>query len=198
MPASFDNVARNPVGRLHHLLIQMPSDQTRMGDWLATYFAIQPRIASTSIELYANLALLVVECQRAARIVPHYPEEDLVAFREPIREVASVVVSHNANSSIYQFKNQISAETLKGLEFFSRILNREKPEVAVDPTQLEGLLVQVQKLIADIMGSDIDPELKALLVEHLQAVEKSLRFYSILGSAGLRRAAAGLMGGTYI
>lgn len=85
---------------------------------------------------------------------------------------------------------------MKGLEFYSRILNSAVPEPTLDADKLQELLGEVQSLISDIFASDLDATLKAILLDHLNAVVRAIQLYAISGSAGLQRAAAALEGGS--
>lgn len=194
MSASLENVPRNPVGRLHRLLSQMPSNNNTVGSWLVSYFGVSNSSVAVQIDLYADLAHLIVESQKTLGTLQGYVPDDLRAFQEPIEKVAAVVSSSNPTRPTYEFKSQVSAETLKGLEFYSRFLTRDAPEVTLAADKMQELLGQVQALSNEIMGADLDAQLKAILLEHLSAVERALRLYAISGSAGLRRAANGLLG----
>lgn len=175
----------------------MPSSSnTTIGAWLVAHFGIGDVTTATQVELYAELAHLVLAAKRTVGELKNFGPDDLKAFSEPIEEVEEVVAGRSPQHSTHQFKSQISAETMKGLEFYSRILNSAVPEPTLDADKLQELLGEVQSLISDIFASDLDATLKAILLDHLNAVVRAIQLYAISGSAGLQRAAAALEGGS--
>lgn len=200
MSVSFENIARNPVGRLHNILVSLPNDnrQKTVGQSLVEYFGVGESNTATQMELYADLAHLVISSNKALdELLPlGYDAVDIQEFRADVDRVAVVISTHNPQSLIRDFKAQFGAETLKGLQYCARILSKESPEPTLDAATLTDLLNQVQTLINEILGANLDAKLKAILLEHLSFVERALRLYAISGSQGLRRAADGLAGAT--
>ena len=178
--------------------INISGGQESIGSWLTSYFEIDESnvasITAARMNLYADLAHLVVEARDTVDVLQGFGEEDLNAFQEPIDEIASVISSNSPQQHIGRFRYEISAETLKALDFYSRILNQQKPDATLSATQIQELLGQTQELINSIIAAELDANLKAILLDHLAIVEKALRLYAIVGGTGLRRAAAGLEG----
>ena len=168
--------------------------QQSLGDWLIAYFQVEEIYPATQVGLYADLAYLVVEARNTVDNLESFDEEDLRAFQEPIDQISSALSSFPPQQPVHHFRNQITAETLKGLEFYSRILNQQNPDITLSSTQIQELLEQTQELANSIIEAELDASLKAILLDHLANVIKTLQLYAISGGIGLRRAAAGLEG----
>lgn len=77
---------------------------------------------------------------------------------------------------------------LTGLEFCSDKLARTLNEQIIDQESLDELREQVEEMIKVILDAEIDSALKAVILDHLQAIHQAILTYRIHGAAGLKRA----------
>ena len=188
-------MSRNPVGRLHAVLSAFPQTTTTIGQWLASYFEVEDSTPAVQMELYADLAHLVVASLKTVDEIPGFEDDDRQEFREHINVVANAIAQFNPQRLSYEFKAQIPDSTMTGLRMYSRFLTNSMPENIMESNAIDDLLLQTQEIFDSLLGADLNPELKAILLEHLSSIERALRLYSLSGSVGLRRAADGLAGG---
>jgi hypothetical protein len=90
-----------------------------------------------------------------------------------------------------QYVREINIELLEaGADTLSRV-GREQ---AIEEEALASLLRDVNQLIGDVKSSGITPELKNILLKHLQNIREAIELYDVSGMSGIRAAQEAALG----
>ena len=93
--------------------------------------------------------------------------------------------SNNFSAAFGSFIDKIDASTLLGIEHCADILSRHDPDPEITPAELESLRQQVDTLLAELIDSQIDSDLRRFIFEHLCAIRSAIDEYQIFGSKPL-------------
>jgi hypothetical protein len=179
----------NSASRLHGLFSQLPShdDHSQVLSAWAQAFAVSdstPRRQAIEVarrlESVTRELGLVRNGMSKATYSPSLYEGTISAFEE----AASPLLLPQSWNNVRQY---LTPQNLISLEFCSEILPDE--EAVISPEELAAILGLVSELREAAQSESIPSSLRALLLHHVELIEKAIAAYPITGVKALREAA---------
>jgi hypothetical protein len=95
---------------------------------------------------------------------------------------------------INEFTGRITDEMLLGLRFSATVLAKHSPEKIISSDALSNLLGKANELRRELVESDLDPEVKRVLVARLDEVISAVAAYRLTGAPGLEESFDAILG----
>ena len=191
-----------PAGRLHRLLSeirQQPPNQNIVQAW----GEVLKIPASRRAELFRTYSFVVGLPDEIAAEVRKVDQEKYnisLAMRWRDKAAHAFEVDFSGAVPVPHFTERYDGETLAHLEWCDDLLRRGLPgRSAPQQSDLERITALVTDLERDLSeDSEIDPELRAFLLQHAQAMAQAVRDVPVRGTAGLEEALDQATGDFYI
>lgn len=184
----------NPAGRVYLVLRDAPSptlSKLLIRDAWARLLNIES--SSNTVEIYRQLGLLTSELDRAERLLretPHFDEayiEDFPALRKGLAPQNLGVTWDHVQTSLHP-------GTLKGLKLAALQLSHTYSQGRIKDDEYEEIKKAVDEAFNYVVASEIDYELRVVLLDLLETIRRALADYRIRGTAGLREATSKAVG----
>jgi hypothetical protein len=177
----------NPAGRLYGILAEARKSQdgAHIRQVWGTIFGVDPSDTPRVLSLVIQLMDLVGDTRECIEAMENIDKE---TYLKPIQDVEKAFSVANLDAPWSHFKGHISDSTMLGLAFCSDTLSRAAREEVVDQAALDELKADVEAMIDDILKLDIEPTLRAVILDHLESIRRAIVEYRIRGTKGLRQA----------
>lgn len=179
----------NPAGRLHDLLERARklgyADHVRLRMVWGALFEIDPKDTPQILAVTIRLFELTAQTRKFVGMLDGV-DRDL--YVQPVKDVEIAFASTTCDSQWVEFKTKIKDTTMTGLAFCSDTLSKTMHEEVIEQETLDDLKAEVDKLIDEVLKSDMDATLKAIIIDHLEGIRRAIIEYRIRGTAGLRQA----------
>ncbi len=188
----------NPAGRLYNVLLQAVQASNKNKSvgirrkqdviWAEVFDIKSPPLTerdTSTVGIYYHLALLrqlLDESERKIKTVPDISHDVYLRDFLRIREALSP-----ANLNGDWSEHLINHSSLTSLEFCSELLSRLRPEQIPSDEQLRELRDDVSSLMERILTENLDPELKLVLLDLLESMNRAISEYRFRGGQGLRQ-----------
>lgn len=177
----------NPAGRLHQALsaaLKQPNNAS-MGKVWANVFDVDSKDRGEVLRLALTLANQIDLAKKEVRAVSG-AEHDL--YLKHLEAVETAFCETSLNENLKRFASRLGnnkGTTLEALAFASDMLRREnsKGELAADERQ--DLLEMVEEVASAIHQADVDADLKAVLMEHVERLRRAILEYELRGREGI-------------
>jgi hypothetical protein len=175
----------NSAARLYKILLElksMPRDLTMAKAW-ATIFQVNPEDGAL---LYSNLVRLndtLTEIERDIRLQDVDPDIYLQHFPK----IRALLTYPNLQAGINQHTALLGEEVLTTLQFCSEKLSKTAPEGSILPEDLSSILNEINGLNEQIESSDLNKQLKAILLDLVESMRQAIAEFRIRGPKGLRQ-----------
>lgn len=179
----------NSATRLHALFssLQSPSDQTQvLAGWVQAFSISESTTKRQAIEVARRLEAVSRELElvRVGMGKADYSaslyETAIAAFEEA---ASPMLLPHTWNN----IRQHLTPQNLLALQFCSELLPDE--ESLISSQELEEILALVADLRVAAQSESIPPSLCALLLHHVELIERAIASYPIAGVKALREAA---------
>jgi hypothetical protein len=179
--------ANNPAGRLYAILAEakQTQDNVQLKTMWAKMFDVAPDDTAGLLAFFVQVMGLVAQTRRA---IESLTDVDKDAYLRPIVQIERAFTRANFETHCAEFKGIINDSVMVALDFCSDKLSRVAAEEMIDATVLRELLSDVQDMIEEILGSTMDASLKAVILDHLEAIRRAILQYKISGAEGIKRA----------
>ena len=185
----------NAASRLHAVLQQaagMSTNASSLAVW-ENIFQIQeePNEARKAVLISDRLRWMhqQLEIARSQMKQANLSENlYIAAFNNIEQAISTLILTAQWNNGVQYLK----PETLLALEFCSEILPDE--ESLIDPHVLEEIRSMVQELEKSLAVTDLPESLVALILNHIELINRALNQYPITGAKALREAARTALG----
>ena len=172
----------NPAGRLGSILKAANS----MNDKSVAAKVAWAEILETALD---NIPLLlrrlgqVMELPEVVRQqIMRQKDIDQEVYLKWLPKVQRAFGNTNLKAPLSTFTDPIDEAALDGLDFCADLLSRKMPEKILDKGVLKSIYDDTNKLMEDIVGSDIDKDLKIFMLEKLDQVISAIKEYKIKGA----------------
>lgn len=196
----------NPAGRLHHILSLAQAVIDRSGQrgeashlW-ATVFEIPvhgpPLTGPPLLEVISRLLQLdklIEETEQSLRRIEDLPDRYFRPFTRirPIPQQSLVSLQSDISGTI----RAISEGDMTVLEFCSERLERQHAEPIINDEELREILEAVTLLFDEVKSSEtINAELKAFVLDGLEAIRRGINEFRIRGPERLKEALGEVIG----
>ena len=188
----------NPAANLYDLLSRMTNttdDRQPAFMVLAAAFGVDPKYSEKFFWCLSQLARMIEDTKRAINGIDNIDKE---LFLKPFPNIEKLAYSRNFEFPWSHFRSALDGETLLGLQHCVHELSRTADQVTLSAENIQELQVEVENLIKDLLTSDIQSELKNLLLEKLEAVRTAILYYRVRGIDGIREATEAAIGAMFL
>jgi hypothetical protein len=191
-----------PAGRLHHLLaeIQTKPDQQSMVQAWSEVLQIPEHQRAELLRTYALVVGLPDEVEAQVLKIDSQLINLALVTRWRDKVVSAFEVDFARNVTINNFTGRYDRETLAYLEMCDDALRRHLPgRSPLQESDLEHITALVDELEVELNNDPaVDPELRAFLLLHTQAMSQAVRDVPVRGSAGLEEALDQALGDAFV
>lgn len=178
------DVKTEPAGRLIDILEEArakPETSSVRVVW-GEVFGVDAEETGTILKMLAELIQLVSHAKYQIQKLEGVDNE---LYLYPFRRVEKLLSTINLEASWKHNKGIIDDQTIFGLKFGSDRLNREIKISAIKEKDLELIKTSLTELSDLVQNSDLEIELKRLLVRNLESLRRAIVAYKINGIEGL-------------
>ncbi len=87
-----------------------------------------------------------------------------------------------------QLSNELDKSLIRSLQWAAEEMNHHWDEYGIEEEDLANLQAEIDELTSEIVASDLDAQLKSVLISGLNGVRQAILEYRIQGAEGLRQA----------
>lgn len=175
----------NPAGRLFDVLseaVEQPNNWNARKAWSSVFNISE---ANTG-EILRELAEVINQIENAVRDVNGLPnEETKELFLEPLSELEGVFSIIRLDETWQGFKKRIPNNTMDKLKYTAVKLSEFSREIVLESEELDDLRTSVERVIEQTINSNIDDDLRKVLVRDLEYIRRSIISYRLRGTEGL-------------
>ena len=177
----------NPASRLLSILTEARSmgDNKKTREVWGKVLGVNPNDNSLLLPTFAKFLLLIQETRKSIEAVEELNKE---LYLKPIAKIETTFRYINFEENWQRLKRELDDVTMAQLEFCADRLNSYVSVRSIAPEELARLLEEVNKLIADVIETNIEADLKSFVVRGLEEIRRAIIEYRISGLEGLRRA----------
>jgi hypothetical protein len=177
----------NPVGRLFNILeqVRVEPDRKLTRDVWAEFFGLDPKDTGDVLLVISQLLELV---QAAKESIRRLDGIDHSIYLRPFENVEQAFAAASLGTIWKTFKDKLDDATMVSLRFGADTLSRTYDEQVLDSEILSGLQAEVEDLLEKVVDSELEATLKTVMVDHLEAIRRSILGYRLWGSSGLKTA----------
>jgi hypothetical protein len=187
MAANEANV-NNAAGRLHKILSRAKSSGApHVLNAFATAFDLPNTEVSQVLLNLGRLGLSVDEVSEELKRIN--ATETLALYLDSVPHLKSALSLQNLGMTWETFKNHIRDEDLRALLYCSKDLAKFSHEEVLSDQQLKDLKTKVEELYENVFSStDVEPELRRVILGHLESIKQAIHDYRIAGLRPLAEA----------
>jgi len=182
----------NQAGRLHKILTAATNQQDGIPTihaW-ANVFNVDQQDKSS---IFKMLILLQEASDDIKHKITHMEGINSNLFLSQHTNIEQVVKASNLDAGWSNYKHYLSLAVMLNLAHCAEALSRydEKP---IDVDELTGLETDIVDLFDKVAEGTIDPTLKEIILDLLEAIRRSIAEYKIRGANGIREELAYFIG----
>lgn len=175
----------NAAARVYRILLELKSlpNNTPMLEAWAKVFGVDPTNATT---VYSNLVRLtdtLAEVERDIRL----QDVDHDIFLQYFPKIRSLLSHPSLQVHLNQHAPLLREEVLTTLQFCSEKLSKAAPEGTVSKEDLGAINEQIDHLAESLVGSDLNNQLKAVLLDLVESMRQAIAEFRVRGPRGLRQ-----------
>jgi hypothetical protein len=185
----------NPLGRLHNILSEI-ADSNNLSPYttLSAIFNLNPDDKGAILASYSELYKL---CEDARLLINNLTNINHNKLLEPINSAVLALSRINFNNSIDGLRNLndcLDEKLLSNLDLCSEMLSFSYKEKYLEDSTLKELSDNLNLIINSITDSNINDELKLILIQHLNTIDLSIKKYKIYGVSGIKSSLTSTIG----
>jgi len=196
MTMNKQTVANNPAGRLLRIckLLRGITAGVLLKDAWAQVVGTKSDDTPVLLRRIGVVIALVDETEHAIRRLDGVNHELFLKWRKPVVEAFSRLNLVGENlTSVHQF---LSPDVIMSLEYCDHELSRRCPERTIDAEALKQLLNEIKSLLDDVMEAELPPDIKAFILDKLDALQRAIEMYQFTGLDPVQAAVDGIIGTT--
>ncbi len=120
-----------------------------------------------------------------ARDAIHQLNTDVEIYLGPIDALEQALIKYSVNYKWSQFKDDVTEVVMTGLLYTALFLSKKAEGQVIEEKKIDELRKEVKAMLDDVVKSSFPPQLKAMIIKHLTAIEKALINYSLGGTEAL-------------
>jgi len=149
-------------------------------------------------ELFSKFSVflkLIEDTERRIVNLDHPNKDKFMKCMGPIKGAFKIP---SLNASWSDTLKKISDSDIALLELSSEALDAYRKEALIEQDQLEEIKQDTDSLFNEIVNSDLDKNLKVILLDLLEVIRRAIAEYQIRGAEGLKKAVAESVGRLFI
>lgn len=180
-------IQNNTVGRLHQVLEAAlkgnPNSPLRVV-W-AQALGCEPDNAAELLRLYSELIRLT---HSAKHDLSQLDDLDEQLYLAPFKKVEAMLGKISFDLRWHEVKGHLDATTMLGLKYGADRLKREGGATAhLNNGQVATFISDLEKLLADVLASDLPDKLRLLFVKNLEQLRQALIGLRLSGAEGIEQ-----------
>ena len=164
--------------------LRYPENKPTQEVWSET-FCIQSADTAGIFRSLVALIESIDEIEKLIRLIPGTNYDLYLECLPPIRKGVSYPHIGNAWQSVRIY---FAPENLRGLQFCADLLAKHYPEASIPKADLDQISKLVDEQFSEVSNSTIDPKLRVILLDLLEAIRRCVAEYQIRGAKGIRQA----------
>jgi hypothetical protein len=188
----------NPAGRLHTILARAAAapnsrDGLLVRDALSRGLEL-PEDATQALFLrrYGMLVDLPQQIREGVSYLPAGGQELYLRHLDTFEAALQFPLTQKWTQKVWP---AVAGAPMESLEFASHALDTAQVEPAVDPAAVVSLRTKVDSLLAEVLSSSIDENLRVVLARHAQKMRLAIDEVGLRGAGALLDAAEAALGG---
>ncbi|UQI39303.1 hypothetical protein [Vreelandella venusta] len=179
-------VKTDPAGRLHDLLesARKQPESKKAREALGIVFDVEGQDTESLLRLLADLIMLSQQTKSRIKALNDISHD---IYLEPFPKIEKLLSTLNLDASWKPYRELLNEPTLYGLKFCSDKLSRIDGIETIDKSEIEAIQARLASLVDEILNSEIDPDVKELLLRNLEGLRQSLIAYRVRGLEGIER-----------
>jgi len=177
-------MSSNPATRIHATLSQIrrQKQDAKMRAVWASIFEIE---AEDTGEILRLLSEFIRQISAAKDKILRVEGVRHDLYLRPLQRIESAFAQLNLNEQLKGFLTRLGPNTLESLDYTAEFLRERFPAGDLSKKQRDEILKSVEELSACVRDGDINSDLKAHLLEHLERLRRVLLEFELRGPEGL-------------
>lgn len=191
------NEIQNPAERLYNILqdAKKQKSKERTGQIWASVLGVD---ISNQGDILVGIADIIHLIDQTKKSILQIEDVDHGLLLERFPNIEKVFSNLNFSQLWEQNQQYLDETTMYSLRVCSDTLSNKMGYKNISEDILADLQKDTDELLNEVLNSDLDPELKIILVENLEAIRHSLVSYRINGIDGVRQALEKSLGAALI
>lgn len=178
----------NDAGRLYNILEELKTFRSNSPyEAFAEIFDVEKDDYVAICEAFADILALAGNVKNM--IYKLHTKKDIFYYTINAATKAICLINFiDKDNGLRAFKNALGESILAGMEFAALFMSDKFSEIKLEESILDGLQNDIDNLTEEISKSNIDDELKMVLLSNLQNINTAILKYDIFGATGLKSA----------
>ncbi|MEE2732893.1 MAG: hypothetical protein VYA55_18885 [Pseudomonadota bacterium] len=179
-------VKADSAGRLHDLLevAAKQNDGKSAREVFGLIFNVDCNDNESILRLLADVINLSYQTKNRIRALD---DVDHALYLRPFGNIEKVLSAVNLDASWKAYKPLLDETTLYGLKFCSDKLSRIENVSSIENSVLEEIQNELNTLVEKILKSNLNQELKSLLISNLEELRQAIVAFRVRGIEGIER-----------
>jgi hypothetical protein len=153
---------------------------------LAAVFGLK---VSDEMELHRSLLAATEAVDEIEWRVRRIPNQDYDLYLHSLPEVRKALTAAHQNFDFNQWKAaNLKDDYINPLMYCASLLSKVYPEEEVKQDELQQFLEEINELYESVMSSELDSEIKLIILEQLRNIQQAVHEYRVKGVYPLKKA----------
>jgi hypothetical protein len=196
--ATADVVPNNPAARLLALVRVLAGSNPDLAA-KEIWAAVLNAPASDAGRLFSQLAKVLQLVDSAEAVVRSLPGVNYGLYLSWLPEIRQLASYTNLDVPWRSYQPHLKAEVLQGIAFCDDLLRRNHAcETSIPEDELRSIREEARRLLLEVTEARMPPDLRAYVIQHLEAVIRAIDDYPLLGADPLRQVLSEALGAVVI
>jgi hypothetical protein len=181
----------NPAGRLHSVLIQLPSgpeETMRKLSGREAWSQVLGFDKDDTVALYRAIGLLLEQLDKAEKLIRDMKDLDHDLYLASFDALRRGIAAPSMNSGWSDQLRYLTPVALRELAFCGSKIAETYSEGVIEEGELARLAQEANELFEVINQTSLNPDLRELLLDLVETMRRAIAEYRIRGVGGLREA----------
>jgi len=186
----------NAAGRLYQVLARaraQPKPESTSKVWASVFGLGEDDV----IGVYHCLIVMQGVLDEVERELVSIPELNTELYLSCVPQIQKVITPIQLNATWTHYGEHLSESVMTTLAFCADKLAEFASEVPIEPDELNGLQADVDSLFERVERSSLDPLLKEIVLDFLEAIRRAVVEYRLRGARALREVLEATIGAFY-
>ena len=183
----------NPARRLHSFLVAARGieENTRVNAALAQWFSVPEVDMAEIFTKFSAFLRLIEDTERHLTNVDDPNKDNFLKCIPPIKDTYAKI---NLDALWRQYGGKPTDSDLALLSLGAQALDKHQREALIAGNKLDEIRQETTELFDKVQESDLDSDLRVIILDLLETILRSISEYKIRGAEGLKKAVAESVG----
>lgn len=180
----------NIIGALYNIIYKLKNtDGENSEDIFSKVFSLDKNDKAAIMNSYAELFKM---CNLAIEQIEQFQPKNIVKYKGILNNVIEGFSKIYFNASpgsvrdgMDEFESYFNKEMMTSIEICAYYLSEQSNEICIEDEKIQELIEEINGLIQEILKSELNKDLKRILVYQLNNVRESLLKYKLFGAEGI-------------